>query len=146
MIFIYVGLILYTSTDKTSNYDIAEAPFDLVQNDNQLKPLSGRFKLSCKEIDVDHVRLRAIKQDHLEYGIEELFKVDLFVVAVLLINLSDTLILDSKVIGDLTTINVPVYVVSSADGKEIMQHISKKDECQCSFLFSSNGKEHLSNY
>lgn len=140
-IYIFLGLILY-SNGTIFYYDIAEAPFHLNQHDS-LKLLTESIKIKIsEETNVDHVRCHVLKDDDLIYCIEELYENNSHVVAVLLINSNDSLILDPKFKHDLTTINIPIYVVSSVQGTEIIGHLKGSTECHCSFDFPDPDNQH----
>ena len=143
-----VGLKLYASEDKFFYYDIAEAPLKLNQQGDCLKPLFGKIKITLnEETEVNHVRCHIVKGDSLKYSIEEEYEPGSCLIAVLLINSSDSLKLDSHQLmlaKTITDITIPIYIISSSEGAKILSHLETTD-CYCSFDFSSTGNVEYQN-
>ena len=130
------------SKNKSHFYDIAEAPFQFHQSE-RLKSLAGTFEICIIDnTSTVHVRchdLRKEDQEDLQYYIHKVFEPNEHLVAVLLINSSDTLTLDHQLPLDNVVITVPVYIISSAHGDTIIDDIKNSSTgssaCQCKFTF-----------
>ena len=141
MQYMYLGLIVYFNNNSYC-YDILEAPFQLNPT-KKLKPLAGTFEICIIENNsTDHVRchdLRKKEQQGLQYYIDEVYEPNEHIVAVLLINSADNLTLDPHLDLSNLIINVPVYIISSVHGEEVIHHIrnakSSSSNCQCEFAF-----------
>lgn len=140
MYFLFLGLILYSSNNEYL-YDIAEAPFYLHET-SRLKPLSGLFEICITDRNkIDHVRCHDLrKESNLEYFMDEVYESNVNIVAVLLINSSDSLTLDPKLSLDNFKVIVPVYIVSSMDGDAISS-ASTGSHCKVGFSFTNDTEE-----
>ena len=135
--FLRSGLILY-SFNNDHHYDITEAPFYLHET-SRLKPLSGLFEICITDRSkIDHVRCHDLrKKSDLQYFMDKVYESNVNIVAVLLINSSDSLILDPKLGLDNFKVIVPVYVVSSMDGDAISS-ASAGSHCKVEFSFTDD--------
>ena len=138
--FLWLGLIVY-SFDNNYNYDIAEAPFYLHET-SRLKPLSGSFEICITDrSNIDHVRCHDLRKDSgLQYFMDEVYESNVNIVAVLLINSSDSLTLDPKLGLDNFKVTVPVYIVSSMDG-DAVSNVSAGSHCKVEFSFTNDTEE-----
>ena len=138
----FIGLIIYSSDNKPHYYDIAEAPVHLNQT-KRIKSLSGTFRISFNEKggskQVQCHDLRQVPDP--KYSIDELYESNVNIVAVLLINSTDSLTLDSQLGLNDYCVLVPVYVISCVQGDEIIDHIKTIVDCFCQFEFSSTDSE-----
>ena len=135
----FIGLIIYSSDNKPHYYDIAEAPVHLNQT-TRIKSLSGTFKISFDEKGgSNQVQCHDLRQvPDPKYSIDELYESNVNIVAVLLINSTDSLTLDSQLDLNDYCVLVPVYVISCVQGDEIIHHIKTAlGDCFCQFEFSS---------
>lgn len=137
------GLLLRTHLNNIHVYGIAEAPFHLHRSE-RLKSLKGSFKISYNSPSVDYVQVHDANSEEcsVAYYIDEVYESSKSVVAILLINTSDTMILDPHVLEQPNyIISIPVYVTSSVNGAAIIDHMKKaaaaNNECNCEFTFES---------
>ena len=137
----FIGLIFYSSDNKPHYYDIAEAPVHL----NQTKRMkSGTFRISFNEKGVSNqVQCHDLREvPDPKYSIDELYESNVNIVAVLLINSTDSLTLDYQLDLIDYCVLVPVYVISCVQGDEIIHHIKTAvGGCLCKFEFSSTDSE-----
>ena len=139
----FIGLIIYSSDNKLHYYDIAEAPVHLNQT-KRIKSLSGTFKISFNEKGgSNQVQCHDLRQvPDPKYSIDELYESNVNIVAVLLINSTDSLTLDSQLDLNDYCVLVPVYVISCVQGDEIIHCIKTAvGDCLCKFEFSSTDSE-----
>lgn len=135
----FIGLIFYSSDNKPHYYDIAEAPVHLNQT-KRIKSLFGTFKISFNEKgSSSQVRCHDLREvPDPKYSIDELYESNVNIVAILLINLTDSLTLGFQLGLNDYRVLVPVYVISCVQGDEIIHHIKTAvGDCFCQFEFSS---------
>lgn len=114
-----------------------------------MKPIAGTLEICISENNsTNHVRCHDLRKEGPEglgYFIEEVYEPSKHIVAVLLINSADTLTLNPDLDLHILNVNIPVYIVSSVHGDEIIHHIrnarSSSSDCQCEFVFFNEVKD-----
>ena len=117
--------------NKVKELDIAEAPYSLFKQSDRLKPLDTGYKLSTSDCMSLHIRCHYLTpSDDIIQLVDEQYEVSLAVVAVIFVNLSNSLHLSGAFFAPDYQTHIPLYVLSQDGGDYISKNIDNITECR----------------
>ena len=128
--FTSIGLRLWVGEEMIKEFDIAEAPFSLLRmpDSNRLKPLDVAYKFSASKCMDPHIRCHYLtSSDDITHLMGE---TSIAVVAVIFVNLSNSLSLSETFLAPDFQTQIPLYILSQEDGDYISKNIDDITECR----------------
>ena len=129
-----VGLRLFLGEEeKIKEVDIAEAPFSLLEQPDpaRLKTLDVSYKFSASECMDSHIRCHFLSHnDDITQLVDEVYEASTAVVAVIFVNVSNSLFLSEGFLAPDFQIHIPLYILSQEDGDYVSKNIDSITECR----------------
>ena len=129
-----VGLRLFLGEEeKIKEVDIAEAPFSLLEQPDpaRLKTLDVSYKFSASECMDSHIRCHFLSHnDDITQLVDEVYEASTAVVAVIFVNISNSLFLSEGFLAPDFWLHIPLYILSQEDGDYVSKNIDSITECR----------------
>ena len=128
-----IGLRLWLGEDTIKELDIAEAPYSLFElpDPTRLQPLDAIYKFSDSVCTSLHIRCHYLTpSDDITELVDERYEALLEVVAVIFVNLSNSLHLSETFLTTDFQTHIPLYVMSREDGSFISKNIDSITQCR----------------
>ena len=119
--------------EKIEEFDIAEAPYSLFKDSDSdcLKHLDTAYTFSVSECTTPHIRCHYLSHsDDIVQLVDDVYEASTAVMAVIFVNLSDSLFLSEAFLAPNFQTHVPLYILSQEDGDYISKNINIITECQ----------------